>query len=331
MKVLMLSGIFAQSAEYRATHMPETPDSLLAAGLSEAGVDVTAAAPTFRGDWSEYDVVHLNHLMNACVRSLVTPRARVVFTPHFSGWKPLHHRIALRATERRADRLVVFTDDERRRLGGRVPEEKVAVIRNALDVQHFSAVPRHRPAPGEAWELLYVGQLVEFKRVHLALQLLRRIHDRGERAVLRIVSHRESLRPDLEAEARRLGVHDAVEYVGARDRAGIGEEMRRAHMLVLPSYREGQSTVAGEAIVSALPVHMFDVAAAVEQVPRGHELPAIDDIERWLDLGVERLASYEDCAAAFAAQAPVERGLLSLDRAVGQHIELYDDLVRTRH
>ncbi|MBT1624262.1 glycosyltransferase family 4 protein [Curtobacterium flaccumfaciens pv. oortii] len=330
MKVLMLSGIFAQSAEYRATHMPETPDTLLAAGLVETGIDVTTAAPSFRGNWSAYDVVHLNHLTNACVRSLVTPRARVVFTPHFSGWKPVHHRVALRATERRADRVVVFTEDERRRMGGRVPDQKVAVIRNALDVQHFSSERRRRPRTGEPWELLYVGQLVEFKRVHLALRLLQQIHRHGERAVLRIVSHRESLRADLELEARRLGVEQFVEYLGSRDRAGIGREMRRAHMLVLPSYREGQSTVAGEAIVSGLPVHMFDVAAAVEQVPRGWEIPAIDNLDRWVELGCERLMAYEDCADAFASQAPIERGLLSIDRAVREHTSLYEELIESR-
>ncbi|MCA5922363.1 glycosyltransferase family 4 protein [Curtobacterium oceanosedimentum] len=327
MKVLMLSGIFAQTPEYRATHMAETPDSLLADGLRRAGVDVTTAAPHFRGDWSGYDVVHLNHLMNACARSLVTPRARVVFTPHFSGWKPLHHRIALRATERRADRVVVFTEDERRRLGGRIPERKVAVIRNALDVQHFSAAQRVAPQPGEPWELLYVGQLVEFKRVHLALRLLQALRHGGQRAVLRVVSHRETLRPELEAEAERLGVDDAVEYLGARDRAGVGAEMRRAHLLVLPSYREGQSTVAGEAIISALPVHMFDVAAACEQVPAGYELPATDEVDRWIDLGVERLARYGAVAEAFERHAPVERELLSLDRAVREHIDLYRSLL----
>jgi glycosyltransferase involved in cell wall biosynthesis len=330
MKVLMLSGIFAQTQEYRATHMAETPDSLLAAGLARAGVDVTTAAPRFRGDWSRYDVVHLNHLMNACVRSLVAPSARVVFTPHFSGWKPVHHRIALRATERRADRVVVFTEDERRRLGGRIAEDKVVVIRNALDVEHFSAVPRVRPAAGEPWELLYVGQLVEFKRVHLALRLLQRIRQSGDRAVLRVVSHRETLRLELEAEAERLGVAQDVHYVGSRDRAGIGEEMRRAHMLVLPSYREGQSTVAGEAVISGLPVHMFDVAAACEQVPVGHELPAVEDVERWLTLGCERLVDYEHQARTFLAQAPVERELLSIDRAVREHIELYEHMVQHR-
>ncbi|MFZ7086621.1 glycosyltransferase family 4 protein [Curtobacterium sp. RRHDQ10] len=326
MKLLMLSGIFAQTPEYRAAHMAETPDSLLADGLAAAGIDITTGAPTFRGDWSSYDVVHLNHLTNACLRAVLPRSSRLVFTHHTSGWKPWHHRAVRDAVERRADRVVVFTEDERRRLGGRVPERKVAVIRSGLAVERFTQTWRAAPSGDEPWDLLYVGQLVEFKRVHLALELLRRVVATGRPARLRIVSHRESLRLELETAAARLGVDHLVEYVGTRTRDEISTEMASAHFLVLPSHREALSTVTSEAAICGLPVLLFDVSGADEQVPPGWELPAVDDVERWFRLSLDRFAAYDTAAAAFAANAPVVRGRLSVDRMVREHIDLYHAL-----
>ena len=326
MKLLMLSGIFAQTDDYRATHMAETPDSLLADGLAEAGADVTTAAPHFRGDWSRYDVVHLNHLTNACIRALLPARPRIVFTHHASGWKPWKHRVVRNAIERRADRVVVFTEDERRRLDGRVREDKVAVITAGLAVERFRLAPHRRPVGDEPWDLLYVGQLVEFKRVHLALELLRRIIASGRPARLRIVSHRESLRPELESEARRLGVAEHVHYLGTRTRDEIGDEMARAHFLVLPSYREGLSTVTNEAALTGLPVLLFDVSGSDVQVPAGWERPAVDDAETWYGLALRRIDEYEAAVASFEAHAPVLRGRLSVDRMVRDHLAMYDSI-----
>jgi glycosyltransferase involved in cell wall biosynthesis len=328
----MLSGIFSQTPEYRAAHMAETPDSLLADGLEAAGIDVTRAAPHFRGDWRAYDVVHLNHLTNACVRALLpsrgpSGRTKVVFTHHASGWKPWKFRVVRDLVERRADSVVVFTEDERRRLEGRVPDSKVDTIFYGLAVDRFTFTRRQRPAAGEPWDLLFVGQLVEFKRVHLALELLRRVLDSGQPARLRIVSHRESLRAELDAEAARLGVSEHVEHLGTRTRDEIGAEMAKAHFLVLPSHREGLSTVTSEAAICGLPVLMFDVSGSEDQVPGGWERPQVDDVERFHELALERLDDYEVAEQSFADNAAHVRERLSIDRMVREHVELYRRLM----
>ncbi|WP_065961175.1 glycosyltransferase family 4 protein [Curtobacterium sp. UCD-KPL2560] len=333
MKVLVLSGIFARSPEWRATHLAETPDSLLVDGLRAAGVDVTAAGPSFRGDWSEYDVVHLNHLTNACLRASLPNhgtrgRTKVVFTPHTSGWQPWRFRVARNLIERRADRVVVFTEDQRERLDGRVPDRKVEIIRSGLAVDRFTASRRSRPAPGEPIRLLYIGQLIECKRVHLALHLLHRVIAAGRPARLSIVSHRETLRPELEELAEALGVSDHVDYLGTRTRDEIGPEMATSHFLVLPSYREALSTVTSEAAICGLPTLLFDVSGSEVQVPPGWERPEPDDVERFLRLALERIERYEECEEAWARNADVVRERLSVDRMVERHIELYERLVR---
>lgn len=328
MKVLMLSGIFAQSAAYRAEHMAETPDSLLADGLLQAGIDVTTGAPNFRGDWSAYDIVHLNHLTNACLRAVLPNRNKVVFTHHSSRRKPFHHEVVKRAIERRADKVVVFTADEQRRLGGRVPDERVRIILSGISVDHFTPTLRSRPAPGEPWELLYVGQLVSVKRVEIIIDTVARLVAAGHDARLRIVSHRETLRPQLENQATALGLSDRIEYLGTRTRAGIGEEMQRAHFLVLSSNGEGFSTVTCEAALSGLPTHLFDVCGSEQQVPVGWERPDIDDVERFHQLMFERLETYDDDARRWFDLAPVVREEWSIQRMVDEHIDLYEELLR---
>ncbi|MBF4603156.1 glycosyltransferase family 4 protein [Curtobacterium sp. VKM Ac-2884] len=331
MKLLMLSGIFSQSDEYRATHMAETPDSLLADGLAAAGVDVTTAAPYFRGDWSRYDVVHLNHLTNACVRALLpnrgpSGRTKIVFTHHTSGWKPWKFRVVRNLIERRADSVVVFSDDERQRLGGRVPAGKIDIIPSGLAVERFDVARRSRPVGDEPLELLYVGQLVEFKRLHLALELMHRLLRAGQPVRLRIISHRETLRPELMAEAARLGLTDLVEYLGTRTRDQIGHEMAKSHFLVLPSYREALSTVTSEAAVTGLPVLLFNVSGSSDQVPIGWERPDISDTERFFNLALERTRNYHSAEQLWAQNAATVRAHLSVDRMVDQHIDLYHRL-----
>jgi len=328
MRLLLLSGIFGQTAEYRATHLAETPDSLLADGLAARGVDVTTAAPTFWGPRRPYDLVHLHHVTNACVRALAPGGPKLVFTPHTSGRLPWKHEAVRRSVELRSDAVVVFTDDERGKLGSHVTRDKVEVIRSGLAVERFTSTLHRAPRGDEPWEFLYVGQLIPCKRVHLALELLRRVLATGRRARLRIVSHRETLRPQLEEEARRLGVAGHVEYVGTRTRDEMSAEMARAHVLLLPSDREAFSTVTSEAAVCGLPVMLFDVAGTVEQVPMGWERPAPADVETWMRLSLRRLDDYQREAARWYAFAPVMRERLSTDRVVREHLSLYERVLR---
>ena len=68
-------------------------------------------------------------------------------------------------------------------------------------------------------------------------------------------------RPNLEAQARRLGIADAVAFTGHR--ADVPDLLRAADLFVLPSLREGMPNTALEAMAVGLPA----VAAAVDGVP----------------------------------------------------------------
>ena len=317
MKLLLVSGIFGAPPAFRERALQETGETLLYDGLRARGVDVQARAPRLREDWSGFHVVHLNHLTNSCVRTLAPFASALVFTRHSTKPIPLHQRLVLASTYRACDGIVVMTETEAGLHPPAVPRERVHVISNGVDTRHFWPVLRTAPQPGRPWRLLTVGQLVEFKRVHLAIDLVGQLARAGVDARLRIVFHRDTLRAELEAHAAARGVDGRVEFVGARSRDELGDELRAAHVLVHPSRTEAQPTVVSEAALTGLPVLCFRVGGVEEQVAPGTELPPTDDLERWTTLAVETTRSYASTAARAFDHAATARRLFSVDAPVG--------------
>ena len=327
MKLLLVSGIFGAPPAFRERALQETGETLLLDGLRARGVDVQARAPRLREDWSGFDVVHLNHLTNSCVRTLAPFAPALVFTRHSTKPIPAHKRLVLASTYRASDGIVVMTETEAGLHPPSVPRDRVHVISNGVDTRHFWPALRTAPKPGRPWQLLAVGQLVEFKRVHLAIDLVAQLASEGVDARLRIVYHRDTLQPDLEAHAAARGVEDRVTFVGARSRDELGDELRTAHVLVHPSRTEAQPTVVSEAALTGLPVLCFRVGGVEEQVAPGTELPLPGEVDRWTALAGEITRSYETTAARAFAHAATARRLFSVEAMVDRHLELYSSLV----
>lgn len=327
MKVLLVSGIFAMPEEFRARNLQETTETLLLSGLRDAGVDVSARGHGYVDSWRGFDVVHLNHLANGCVRMVLPQRQRVVFSRHATKPIPMHHRLVLAGTYRHSDAVVVSSEMERARLRGVVPESKIHVIYNGINSANFPSSVREPPSVREPWRFLYVGQLIELKRVELALRLLALVVQRGEPARLDIVSQRETLRPELEALAAELGIEGRVRFLGPRTRAETGALMRHAHALVLPSRTEALPTVVTEAVVSGLPVIAFQVGGISEQLPPSETLPATDDIQGFYDFGISLIRDYPAIVARYAAHAAVARDRFSIAEMVDAHLRVYQTLV----
>jgi glycosyltransferase involved in cell wall biosynthesis len=72
------------------------------------------------------------------------------------------------------------------------------------------------------------------------------------------------LRGELEEQARRLGVADAVRFHGQRGHRDVAELMRQADLFVLPSLFENLPCVLLEAIASGLPCVATAVGGVAE-------------------------------------------------------------------
>jgi glycosyltransferase involved in cell wall biosynthesis len=113
---------------------------------------------------------------------------------------------------------------------------------------------------GDAPVVLYVGRLVEFKRVDLLIQAFAKL---GDDSPARLVIVGDGvLRPKLEALAEQLGVAARAQFRGFVEPAEIPLWYAVGDVLVLPSVGETWSVAVLEALASGLPVITTDTVGA---------------------------------------------------------------------
>lgn len=122
-----------------------------------------------------------------------------------------------------------------------------------------------RPA-GEGVEIAFVGRLTAIKGVRVLLRALRAARARDPRLRLTIIGDGDD-RAALQAMAADMG--DAVRFTGYLGQSEIAAALKRADMLVLPSFAEGLPVVLMEALAAECPVIASRVAGVAELVEDG--------------------------------------------------------------
>ena len=131
-----------------------------------------------------------------------------------------------------------------------LPRERVTVVPNGLDLGLIAAT---EPSP-LAFDLLYVGRLVEHKHVDQLLDATAALRHEGRELTCGIVGEGPERRA-LEERAARLGLGEQVRFLGTfADHAEVFGLMKAARLFVLPSTREGFGIVVAEAIACGLAV-----------------------------------------------------------------------------
>lgn len=328
--LLLIGGIYGMSEAFRRTNLQETTETLLERQLPDFGWEVKTAGHHDRLDLAGVDVVHIHHLGRACVKALTHLQlgrrdgAQLVFTRHATKPIPVHQRLVLRAIERKANAVVALTRPEQHALKDRLPPEKVELIYNGVDTDLFHPRQRATSSKSRPFRFLYIGQLIELKRVHLALHAVHRLRQSGRDVTLDIISHRPTLRPDLEQLARKLEISSSVRFRPPATRTEIAEALRAADALVLPSRTEASPTVVIEAGLSNLPVVAFSVGGISDLVPPELRLPPVDDVSGFIELAravVDNHRYYREHAAAF-------RPTLVRQHSVTTMAKLHDELYR---
>jgi glycosyltransferase involved in cell wall biosynthesis len=328
-RVLIVGGVFARDAEYRRRINP-TPEMTLAAGLRACGVDVIVAPHSWRHSQAGIDLVHVHHLAKS-VPGLAVRRAvgstPLVFTRHYNPDAPLPtlHAAALRLIERTADACVALSQHEAERLGSRV-RGRVVVIRNGIDAP-ADPQPLAVPRQNGPWRLLFVGQLIPLKGLDVLFRALAEI--RSEIAVtLRLVYHNAEQLPQLKSLAEQLSIGDIVTFAGGRDPASMGEEYRRADMLLLPSLTESLPSVITESLLARKPVVASAVSGIPEQVQDAGVLVDPGDHVA-LASAIRRLTSdYAGYAAKAQARAREVEFEYSIETMINRHVALYESILR---
>lgn len=141
--------------------------------------------------------------------------------------------------------------------------EKFHIIHCAVDPDDFSASPSR-----DENNLLFVGRMSGVKGVPLLLEAVARVAADIPDLSVTLVGDGEE-RPELEAQARSLGVADRVLFAGYQSQAEVSGHMANAGVFVLPSFAEGLPVVLMEALASQTPVVTTRIAGVSELVIDG--------------------------------------------------------------
>jgi glycosyltransferase involved in cell wall biosynthesis len=238
------------------------------------------------------DVVHA-HVYSAGPPALAVARragAPLVITEHYTGFQrglvTGADRLTAQAAFRGADLVTPVSQELAARLRPLAGDTPMRVVANPVDTRVFHPADEPRPEGGP--RLLCVAWLDPKKGHHYLLEALAAL-DRDD-VTLDLVGGGD-LRPELQAEAARLGLGERVRFLGPLAKEGVAEMMRRADLLVLPSLHENLPVVLAEAAASGLPAvatrvggveEVLDPEAGTLVPPR--DSPALASaIRDWLD------------------------------------------------
>ncbi len=200
----------------------------------------------------------------------------VVATEHnVDVWKRPIHAICDRLLSRGTDRLICVSEGVRTFYAQRLPcaNGRLQVIHNGIEEERYAAaVPRQlAPIPDGEWAgrfpvVAVIGRLVPAKGHRDCIEALKELRPRFP-SLLALFIGEGPLRGELEEAITAAGLSETIRLAGLRQ--DIPDVLRRIHVLLMPSLREGLPMVALEAMAAGVPVVATDVGGANEAVVDG--------------------------------------------------------------
>jgi len=334
MRICIVGGIFDKPADYRAQHAI-SPETVLADGLRQRGWQVTLSGHSAPLPPGEFDLVHVHHFGRAALcLAAATGRPPFVLTTHdpFAmnglpvGWR---RRLTDSFVLRKADTVVALSNAEREFLTRRrgLAPDRITVIPNGISTAGFDRISEQAEPTNE---LLFVGQLKEYKDLDYLLDALPAVRAFHPRVKLRVVYQTGALLDRYQKHAARLGLNGCLEFAGSKTAAGLAQLYSTAAIVVSPSLGECLSTVVLEAMCCGAAVVATDVGGIREQLDQdtGVIVPPRDSaaltraISTLLgDAGRRRRlgqAARRKAHAQFTVRQMIER-----------HVRLYKELLET--
>lgn len=323
----------------------------LLAQLQRLNIPVRTLSPrNFRSEWFLFRVIRLAWAIRRCAPDVVQTYGfysnlpgllaaffagvpiRIAARRELGEHPPLAQRRGDRWVWRLAHRVIANSEAVRQRLIAqeRVVPDKVVVVRNGLDLQHWPPLDHPVDGNGEA----VVGMVAHFREEKDHATFLR-----AAREVLEVMpSVRFCLvgSGPLEATtqecAHRLGIAGQVEFPGHLEGEALQAAVRRFSVSVLTSRSEGLPNAILESMAAGRPV----VATAVGGIPEliedgvtGFLIPPGDPTalaERVVCLLKEPSLAW---VMGQRGRQKVEREF-AIERMVGQFQGLYRDLLREK-
>jgi glycosyltransferase involved in cell wall biosynthesis len=187
------------------------------------------------------------------IQKLLTPALRLA----------LHHRNS---------RTIFQNPDDRRLLVGKgmVDAARCVTIRGCgVDLERFRPAPEPEVAPGKPPVVMFPARIIGDKGVNEFVAAARQLRGEGLAARFVLVGRLDPANPTAIAEGRVRQWTDegVVEWWGYS--TDMPDAFARAHVVVMPSYREGLPLVLAEAAAAGRPIVTTDVTGCREVVRDG--------------------------------------------------------------
>ncbi len=147
----------------------------------------------------------------------------------------------------RAATVLVANQRTRESLPSGLKGRVIELVENAVDLETW--LPERTPLARVPGQFIFIGRLVDWKRVDIALYALARV----EQASLLVVGDGE-MRAAWEQLSRDLNLGDRVSFVGWQPHDECAKLLAQSAALILPSVYECGGAVVLEAMASARPV-----------------------------------------------------------------------------
>jgi glycosyltransferase involved in cell wall biosynthesis len=328
MKICLVGGIYGKNMQQRDA-LRITPEITLEHGLRDLGHSVSTFGHYAEINYSTFDVVHVHHLSFGAIAAACS-HAKVPFVFTLHDLKIMHgdlsriRVLSSRFVLRRADAIIALSKMERDFLERTFRiDKRPEIIANGIDPGVYSYVPKvGRPLNGR-WSILYVGQLVELKRVDCLLNALSLLPANTE---LKLAYHNAKLEKRLKVQAHQLNLSDRVHFLGARNPSQLARLYQEADLFVLPSSSEVLPSVVAEAMLCGTPVVATNVGGIVEQVgPFGITVPPgqVDALVRAI---MNIFSKYGDFSERGRQMAEFARERSSIENMIQRHTQLYSKL-----
>ncbi len=218
-----------------------------------------------------------------------------------------------------------FTASELHQRLARRPRPRV--VENGIDLAAIDAAP----TTGTGADVIFVGRLIDEKRVDVLLRALALTRAEHPGVTCEIVGEGPE-RPKLEQLARELGLRENVRFFGALDEQSLYSRLKAARVSALPSVREGFGIAVVEAqAAGAVPVvARAPYSAAASLIDEGLTgLVCQPDAESFAHAIMHLLADVprRERMAAAARAAAAGRGW---DRTADEMNDVYQSLVARR-
>lgn len=195
--------------------------------------------------------------------------------PHWDEYLPHRPAVArvarwLESGGRRMGDRVVAVSDFTAGAMGMSDSPRLEVVENGVDLAGIASA---EPAK-EGAHLLFIGRLIDEKRIDLLLDAAATLVDRFPRLRVAIVGDGPE-RAALEARAAELGIGERVRFHGRVPAAEVPRLLRAAQLLVMPSVREGYGMAVAEAqAAGAVPVVVRSPFSAAPNLVR-HDIDGL--------------------------------------------------------